>query len=79
MKFDLALHHAAERFDSLVHDAAGSQTSIYSDQMVLGTVRWEAGPRERQPKALRTKLAQRGPSGSSPLKSDGSRDGQVGG
>jgi hypothetical protein len=28
-----------------------------SDQMVLGTVRWEAGPRERWLKALKTNLA----------------------
>jgi hypothetical protein len=31
--------------------------------MVLGTVRWEAIPRERQPKELKTKLAQGEPSG----------------
>ncbi len=48
-------------------------------QMVLGTVRREAGPHERQPKALRTKLAQGAPSGLSPLRSDGSCDGQAGG
>jgi hypothetical protein len=34
--------------------------------MVLGTVRWETGPHERLPKALKTKLAQEGPPGSSP-------------
>jgi hypothetical protein len=28
--------------------------------MVLGTVRWEAGLREKRPKALKTKLAQVG-------------------
>jgi hypothetical protein len=39
----------------------------------------EAGLHERWPKALKTKLAQREPSGSSPLRSDGSRDGQAGG
>ncbi len=47
--------------------------------MVLGTVRWEAGPRKSQQKVLRTKLTQGGPSGSSPLRSDGSHDGQVAG
>ncbi len=52
---------------------------VHSDQMFLGTVRWEAGSRERQPKTLKTKLAQGGPSGSSPLRSDGYRDGQAGG
>jgi hypothetical protein len=31
--------------------------------MVLGTVRWEAIPRERQPKELKTKQAQGEPSG----------------
>jgi hypothetical protein len=31
--------------------------------MALGTVRWEDGPFERQPKALKTKLAQGGPLG----------------
>ncbi len=48
---------------------------VHSDQMVLGTVRQEAGPRERQP-ALTTKLAQGRASGLSPLRSDGSQDGQ---
>jgi hypothetical protein len=45
--------------------------------MVLGTVRQEAGHRERQPKALKTKLAQGGGGHqASPFKSDGFRDGQ---
>jgi hypothetical protein len=52
---------------------------VHSDQMVLGTVRWETGSRESWPKALKTKLAQGGLSGSSPLRSDGSHDGQAGG
>jgi hypothetical protein len=47
---------------------------FHSDQMVLGTVRQEAGPPQRHPKALETKLAQRVPSGSCPLRSDASRD-----
>jgi hypothetical protein len=42
--------------------------------MDLGTVRWEAIPRKRLPKALKTKLAQGGPPGSSLLRSDDSRD-----
>jgi hypothetical protein len=33
---------------------------VHSDQMVLGTVWQEAGPRERWPKALKTKLTSRG-------------------
>jgi hypothetical protein len=33
---------------------------IHSDQMVVGTVRREAGPGERWPKALKTKLVQGG-------------------
>jgi hypothetical protein len=32
------------------------------NEMVLGTVRWEAAPRKRRPKALGTKLSQGGPS-----------------
>jgi hypothetical protein len=53
---------------------------VHSGQMVLGTVRWGSGPRERWPKAFKTKLAQgAGPSGLSQFRSDGSRDGQVGG
>jgi hypothetical protein len=52
---------------------------VHSNQMVLGTVRCEAGPHDRQPKALKTKLAQGEPSGLSPLRSDDSRDGQAGG
>ncbi len=47
--------------------------------MVLGTVRWEAGPCEWQSKELKTKLAHEGPPGSCPLRSDGSLDGQAGG
>jgi hypothetical protein len=31
---------------------------VYSDQMALGTVSQKAGPREKQPTALKTKLAQ---------------------
>jgi hypothetical protein len=47
--------------------------------MVLGTVRQEFGPSKRRPKVLKTKLAQERPLGSSPLRSDGSRDGKAGG
>ncbi len=39
---------------------------VHSDQMVLGTVRWEAGPQKRWPKALKAKLTQRVPPGSRP-------------
>ncbi len=35
-----------------------SLDQLHSDQMVLGTVREEAGLRERQPKPFKTKLAQ---------------------
>jgi hypothetical protein len=52
---------------------------VHSDKMVLGTVRQEAGHHERWPRTLKTKLAQEWLSGSSPLRSDGSRDGQTGG
>ncbi len=52
---------------------------VHSDQTVLGTVKGEAGPSERRPKALKTKLALGGLSGSSPLRSDSSHDGQAGG
>jgi hypothetical protein len=51
---------------------------VRSNLMVLGTVRWEARPFERQPKALKTKLAQGGASSRSPLNSDGSPVGQAG-
>ncbi len=51
---------------------------VHSDQMVLRTVRQEAGPRKRRPKVLKTKLAQGGPSGLSLLVSDTSCDGQAG-
>jgi hypothetical protein len=57
----------------------GCLDRVHSDQMVLGAIRQEAGPQERRPKALNAKLAQVGPSDSSPLRSDGSRDGQAGG
>ncbi len=49
------------------------------DQLVHRTVRWEAGPCERLPKALKTNLGECQPSGSGSLRSDGSRDGQAGG
>jgi hypothetical protein len=47
--------------------------------MVLGTVRQEGGPQERQPKTFKTKVTQGGTSGLSLLGSDGSLDGQKGG
>jgi hypothetical protein len=47
--------------------------------MVLRTVRREAGLHERKLKALKTKLTQLGISGSRPIRSIGSRDGQTGG
>ncbi len=46
--------------------------------MALGTVRQEAGPGERKPKALKAKTTDGRPTGSSPLRSDGSHDGQAG-
>ncbi len=49
---------------------------VHSDQMVLWTVRQESGPHERQSKALKTLKGGR-PKGSSPLRSDGSHDGQA--
>ncbi len=55
----------------------GLSRSNPSDQMVIGTVRQEAGSRERRPKALKSKLAHGGPLVSSPLRSDGSSDGQA--
>ncbi len=47
--------------------------------MVLATVRRSAGSCERLPTALKTKLAQGGPSSSDHLRSDGPCDGQTGG
>jgi hypothetical protein len=38
-----------------------SSDQVHSDQTVLGTVRWEAGPCERWPRALKAKLIQGGP------------------
>jgi hypothetical protein len=52
---------------------------VHSDQMVLQTVMQEAGPQKRQPNGLKSMLTQGGPSGSSPLRSDGSCDYQTGG
>ncbi len=46
-----------------LHKSKGeSPHQIHSDQMVLGAVRWEAGPHERWQITLKTKLAQGGPS-----------------
>ncbi len=51
-----------------LHKAKGDcLDGVHSDQMVLGTVRREAGHHERQPKVLKTELAQGGPSGLSPF------------
>ncbi len=47
--------------------------------MVLGTVREESGSPARRIKVLKAKLPQEGPSGSSPLRSDGYCDDQAGG
>jgi hypothetical protein len=46
--------------------------------MVLWTVRWEAGTHERWSRTLKSKLDQGVHQGLSPLRSDGSRDGQAG-
>jgi hypothetical protein len=51
---------------------------VHSDQMVLGKARQEAGTQKRQLKVLKTKLTQGEASGSSPLRSDGSHNGQMG-
>jgi hypothetical protein len=45
--------------------------------MILGTFRQEAEFHERQPEALKSKLAQERPLDLSPLRSDSSHDGQV--
>jgi hypothetical protein len=62
---------------SLLQAKRDCSNQVHSDQMVLGTVRQEAGPRKRRPKALKSKLTQGGRSGSSPLKSEASHDGQA--
>jgi hypothetical protein len=49
-----------------------SPDQVHSDQMVLWTVKREAGPYETQSKEFKTRLAQVGPSESSQLKSNGS-------
>jgi hypothetical protein len=71
----------------LKRDSRGNSTAshrecsdrVHSDQLVLGTDKREVGPQRRRPKPLKAKLTQGGPSGSSPLRSDGSHDGQAGG
>jgi hypothetical protein len=68
------------QFWSFMQHAKGDcPDRVLSDQVVLGTVRWKSGPHERRPKELRVKITQGGPSGSSPLRSDCSPDGQAGG
>jgi hypothetical protein len=44
----------------------GCSDQVHSDQMVLGIVRQEAAPQERQPKVLQTKLTKGGSPGSRP-------------
>jgi hypothetical protein len=62
-----------------LHKSKGDFLDRVSDQTILRTVRREAGPHERFPKAFKTKLSQGGPSSSSQLRSDGSCDGQASG
>jgi hypothetical protein len=52
---------------------------VHSDQMVLETVRLEAGSRERRPKALKTKLSHSGSIRFESTLRDSSHDGQVAG
>jgi hypothetical protein len=52
---------------------------VHSDQIVPGTVRQGVVSQERWLKALKTRLAQAEPSGSSLLRLDDSRDSQAGG
>ncbi len=60
-----------------LHKAKGYYTNRgHLDQMVLATVRQEDGPHERRPKTIKSMLAQGGPSGSSPRRSNVSHDGQ---
>jgi hypothetical protein len=63
----------------LLQAKSDCSNQVYSIQMVLGTVRREAGSQERWPKALKAKLTQGGPLGLSLLRSDSSPDVQVGG
>jgi hypothetical protein len=63
----------------LLQAKEGCSNPVHSNQMVLRTVRREAGSQERLPKALKTEPNQGGSSGSSPHRLDGSCDGQVGG
>ncbi len=51
---------------------------VNSDQIILRTKRREAGPGKRELKALKTKPTQEPLLSLSPLRSDGSRDGQAG-
>ncbi len=51
----------------------GYLNQVHSDKMVFKIVRWETEPCERWLKGT-----QGGSSGSSPLRSDGSHDGQAG-
>jgi hypothetical protein len=54
-----------------------SPNGVHSDQMVLETVSVEAGLlRGGGQETIKTKLDQGGPTGSSPLRSGGSHDGQ---
>jgi hypothetical protein len=51
----------------------------YSDQLVLGTVRWEAVPQKRWPKVLKSKLAEEDHEARVSTDQLGSCDGQPGG
>jgi hypothetical protein len=61
------------RIEKCMRTKGDYQNQVHSDPMVLKIVRQEAGLCERWQKAT-----QGGPSGSSPLRSGGSRDGQAG-
>jgi hypothetical protein len=61
MHNDINVNHPKKKLKRGLLQAKGFFSDrVHSDQMVLGIVRQEAGPQERQPKALKTKLTQGG-------------------
>jgi hypothetical protein len=67
------VNHPKKSFRGKLHKAKGDCPDRVKSDQILGTVRRDAGLHDSK-----TKLAQGGPSHSSPLRSDGSLDGQLG-
>jgi hypothetical protein len=74
------MNHPKRQSGGIFTSSQGGTVWVECTQIRRFLEQSEAGPRERQPNVLKSKLAQGGPlEGSSKLRSDDTCDGQVGG